>query len=124
MPHVRLTALSAIVLLCTSGVLLHTLDWNFEMRSIKGLALLVWHPLAVASQNVSVDLNWYPPMKSWINDLGHVLNGSDTHGFIFNNSQLPAGTPYGTYNWCNMPHVRSQEYMKAKEEFQLLYVEV
>ncbi|KAF1838757.1 phosphoglycerate mutase-like protein, partial [Decorospora gaudefroyi] len=80
---------------------------------------------AVVAQNVSkVDLGWYAPKKSWINDLGKVLDGTGTHGFVFNSSQLPVGAPYGTYNWCNMPHVRKEEYVKAADEFELVYVEV
>jgi hypothetical protein len=53
-----------------------------------------------------------------------VLNGTGTNSFVFNSSQLPVGTPYGTYNWCNMPHVRAQEYPRASEEYELVYVEV
>jgi hypothetical membrane protein len=79
----------------------------------------------VGAQNVSeVDLGWYAPKKSWINDLGQVLNGTGTNGFLFNGSQLPVGVQYGTYNWCNMPHVRKEEYVKAGNEFELVYVEV
>ncbi|KAF2823462.1 cytochrome P450 [Ophiobolus disseminans] len=76
------------------------------------------------AQNATVDLKWYAPKKSWINDLGQVMNSTGTNGFLFNSSQLPAGIPYGTYNWCNMPHVRPQEYPKVAEEFELIYVEV
>ncbi|KAA8614502.1 hypothetical protein TUN199_03718 [Pyrenophora tritici-repentis] len=80
---------------------------------------------AVAVQNdVKVDLSWHAPKKSWINDLDQVLNSTGTNGFRFNSSQLPAGVKYGTYNWCNMPHVRKEEYVKADEEFELVYVEV
>lgn len=53
-----------------------------------------------------------------------MVNGSGLHGFIFNESNLPNGVEYGTYNWCNMPHVRLSEYKKAGDEFDLLYVEV
>ncbi|KAH8726829.1 cytochrome P450 [Phaeosphaeriaceae sp. PMI808] len=78
----------------------------------------------VVGQNTTLDLKWYAPKKSWINDLGQVLNGTGTNGFVFNSSQLPAGTSYGSYNWCNMPHVRAQEYPKVGEGFELVYVEV
>lgn len=77
------------------------------------------------AQNVSkVDLGWYAPKKSWVNDLDQVLNGTGTNGFVFNSSQLPAGVDYGTYNWCNMPHVRRNEYVKVDDDFELAYVEV
>ncbi|KAF1366010.1 histidine acid phosphatase-like protein [Lizonia empirigonia] len=93
------------------------------MPSVKSFVPFLWIPLAVA-QDFSVDLGWHPPRKSWINDLGQVLNGTSTNGFAFNGSQLPSGVPYGTYNWCNMPHVRRQEYPKASEKYTLQYVEV
>lgn len=93
------------------------------MPSVKKVVPLLWVPLATA-QNDSIDLGWHAPKKSWINDLGQVLNGTGTNGFLFNASQLPAGTPYGTYNWCNMPHVRSQEYPRASKDYKLQYVEV
>ncbi|KAK8239859.1 histidine acid phosphatase-like protein [Phyllosticta capitalensis] len=73
--------------------------------------------------NSSVE-GWYPPASSWITDLSAVVNGTGVYGFVFNSSQLPEGTPYGTYNWCNMPHVRAQEYPKASDEYKLEYVEV
>ncbi|KAF2738431.1 histidine acid phosphatase-like protein [Polyplosphaeria fusca] len=72
----------------------------------------------------SVDLGWHPPKKTWINQLDKAVNGSGTNGFVFNTSELPPGTKYGAYNWCNMPHVRSQEYVRANSEYQLEYVEV
>lgn len=79
---------------------------------------------AQQASNGEVDLSWHAPKKSWINDLGEVLNGTGTHGFVFGGSELPAGVKYGTYNWCNMPHVRKEEYPVAKKEFELVYVEV
>ena len=69
-------------------------------------------------------MSWHAPKKSWINDLGRVLNGTGTNGFVFSGSQLPKGVEYGTYNWCNMPHVRAKEYPRASGEYQLVYVEV
>ncbi|GME39877.1 hypothetical protein GTA08_BOTSDO02250 [Neofusicoccum parvum] len=60
--------------------------------------------MSAASLNSSVS-GWHPPNSTWITDLGAVINGTGVHGFVFNSSQLPAGVPYGTYNWCNMPHI-------------------
>ena len=90
-------------------------------RGVLSLASLL---APVIAQNSTIDLSWHVPKKSWINDLSHVINGAGTHGFIFNSSILPAGVPYGSYNWCNMPHVRSEEYLVASEEYKLDYVEV
>lgn len=71
----------------------------------------------------SVDLNWYPPNATAINNLTQVVNGDGVYGFIYNNSNIPADE-YGTYNWCNMPHVRSTEYPVVSDEYKLQYVEV
>ncbi|ORY10617.1 histidine acid phosphatase-like protein [Clohesyomyces aquaticus] len=93
------------------------------MLASKYVIPLFWLPLT-AAQTTQVDLGWHAPKKTWINDLSQVLNGTGTHGFIFNSSVLPTGTPYGSYNWCNMPHVRAKEYPVASVEYKLEYVEV
>lgn len=77
-----------------------------------------------AQNNSTVDLGWYPPAQTDINNLSFVINGTGIDGFVFNSSQDPAGVPYGTYNWCNMPHVRVQEYPRVNSSFQLEYVEI
>ncbi|CZT10122.1 hypothetical protein WAI453_006363 [Rhynchosporium graminicola] len=71
----------------------------------------------------AVDLGWYAPNATEINDLTKVLTGEGVYGFIYNSSTVPA-SEYGTYNWCNMPHVRATEYKKPSAEFKLQYVEV
>lgn len=73
----------------------------------------------------TVDLGWYPPSQSVINNLTNVVSNDTTgvYGFIFNSSYTP-DDEYGTYNWCNMPHVRSLEYVKPSEEYELAYVEL
>jgi acid phosphatase len=121
MHHGRIAFLYTFCFICTAFTLSHVL--NQEMPSIKTIVPLFWIP-TVISQNASVDLGWHAPKKSWINDLGQVINGTGTNGFHFSGSQLSAGAPYGTYNWCNMPHVRRQEYPKANAEYELQYVEV
>ncbi|KAI3329723.1 histidine acid phosphatase [Ustulina deusta] len=70
-----------------------------------------------------VDLGWYPPRNTSVNDLATALRGSGVYGFIFNSSHTP-DEEYGVYNWCNMPHVRKSEYAKASAEYELRYVEV
>lgn len=72
----------------------------------------------------TVDLSWHAPKSTNINNLSTAINGTGIYGFIFNSSTLPPGTPYGTYDWCNMPHVRPKEYKKANSSFQLQYVEL
>ncbi|KUJ13473.1 phosphoglycerate mutase-like protein [Mollisia scopiformis] len=79
--------------------------------------------LARHGQAVDVDLGWYPPNATAINNLTQVVNGEGVYGFIYNNSNTPADE-YGIYNWCNMPHVRKTEYVKPAEEYTLQYVEV
>ena len=78
---------------------------------------------AQSTGNVA-DLKWYAPNSTKVNSLTSVINGTGVYGFIFNSSTVPADTPYGTYNWCNMPHVRVQEYPKAHSSYKLEYVEV
>ncbi|KAL1296837.1 hypothetical protein AAFC00_004460 [Neodothiora populina] len=76
------------------------------------------------ADSTTVDLSWHRPAASEINDLESAINGTGTYGFIFNSSSLPDRVPYGTYNWCNMPHARSQEYPIVNSSFELQYVEV
>lgn len=78
-------------------------------------------PSANASQ---IDLGWHAPNATDINDLSSVINGTGVYGFIFNSSLTPATSVYSTYNWCNMPHVRRQEYVVPPSDFKLEYVEV
>jgi hypothetical protein len=71
-----------------------------------------------------IDIGWYPPNISAINDLNVVINGEGVYGFVYNTSTTPADIPYSTYNWCNMPHVRAAEYVIPPPQYQLQYVEV
>jgi len=55
----------------------------------------------------------------------YVRLNEGTDGGIYNSSQLPNGVAYGTYNFCNMPHVRQQEYVNPSNgSMTLKYVEV
>ena len=95
------------------------------MRSNHKLSLIVsataffQHGKAAAS----VDLAWYPPKATVINNLTNVLDTTGVYGFVYNNS-YPTDVAYGGYNWCNMPHVRKQEYAKPSDEYKLRYVEI
>lgn len=71
----------------------------------------------------AVSGQWQAPAQTDFNSLTKVLNGEGVYGFIYNSSITP-DEKYGTYNWCNMPHVRIQEYVKPSSEFELQYVEV
>jgi len=127
MRYAVFSILSAFVLTCTFFTLFHLLPHDIEMafsRNYVPLLVASIATTAVAQNDSKVDLGWYAPKKSWINDIGQVLNGTGTNGFLFNSSQLPAGVEYGTYNWCNMPHVRKEEYVKVNDEFKLVYGEV
>ena len=89
----------------------------------KSLVALVAGLLGHATAATTVDLSWHAPNATEINDLSKVITGSGAYGFIYNSSKVPVEA-YGTYNWCNMPHVRSTEYKKASSEYKLQYVEV
>lgn len=73
--------------------------------------------------SLPVDLAWYPPNASAVNNITTVINGTGIYGFQFD-AVTPSTMPYHTYNWCNMPHVRRQEYMVPPPEYKLEYVEV
>lgn len=66
---------------------------------------------------------WHPPAQGDVNNLTLALGGRGVYGFIFNSSTTPDAR-YGTYNWCNMPHVRRAEYERAPAGFELKYVEL
>ncbi|OHW99711.1 histidine acid phosphatase-like protein [Colletotrichum incanum] len=78
---------------------------------------------AVANAAASIDLSWYPPAQTEINNLEAVINGTGVWGFIYNTSDTP-DEKYGQYNWCHMPHVRKTEYVKLPDEYELRYVEL
>ncbi|PSR97343.1 histidine acid phosphatase [Coniella lustricola] len=79
----------------------------------------------MANLTSAVDLGWYAPSQTLINNLTHVASNATTgvYGFIFNSSSTP-DNEYGTYNWCNMPHTRAQEYVVPSDEYELVYVEL
>ena len=67
-------------------------------------ALLLYGSLTLASGKAI----HYPPAATNINNLTFALHGTGPPG-IYNSSVTPDSI-YGTYNWCNMPHVRPREY--------------
>ena len=110
-----------ILLITLFVLLLSSLSMLLKSKLIPALGLL---SISTYAQNASssIGLNWYPPIASEINNLSTVINGTGVYGFIFNSSVTPGS--YETYNWCNMPRVRQQEYIRADEEWELAYVEV
>ena len=118
MRYVGSVVLCTLAFACTAFTLAQLL--RQAMYSPKYAFPFLLAPLTIAD----VDLSWHAPKKTWVNNLDQVINGTGTHGFFYGGSTLPRGTPYGIYNWCNMPHVRAQEYPRASKEFQLEYVEV
>jgi acid phosphatase len=113
-----------IGLVCTVFTLFRLVPFDVDMRFSRIYVPLFFASIGAAQNDTKIDLGWHAPKKSWINDLGRVLNGTGTNGFVFDSSQLPDGVEYGTYNWCNMPHVGKEEYVKVADEFELVYVEV
>jgi hypothetical protein len=124
MHPVTVVVTCTLVLICTAFTLFRLVPFDIDMRFSRIYVPLFFTSIGAAQNDTRIDLGWYAPKKSWINDLGQVLNGTGTNGFVFDSSQLPDGVKYGTYNWCNMPHVRKEEYVRVADEFELVYVEV
>ena len=96
-----------------------------RLRDLLVLGTLSREVVAQCSQSSGpVDLGWHAPNATNINNLGAVVNGTGVDGFIFNTSTTPSTSAYSTYNWCNMPHVRRQEYVKPPADYKLEYVEL
>ncbi|KAL8865888.1 MAG: hypothetical protein Q9174_006634 [Haloplaca sp. 1 TL-2023] len=99
--------------------------WSHLLKSTSSFfALSSLSSTQATDVEFAVDLDWHPPVSSNINSLHYAINGTGTYGLIYNSSTLPAGTPYGTYNWCNMPHIRLSEYPQVNSSYNLEYVEV
>lgn len=97
-----------------------TIDWVLARPPVSSAS-----DMALTGTNLSVDLGWYAPSSTYINDLANVVSNttSGVYGFIYNSSTTPDDA-YGAYNWCNMPHVRAKEYVVPSEEYELVYVEL
>ncbi|KIV80314.1 hypothetical protein PV11_07825 [Exophiala sideris] len=122
------TALAGLItdFLTSFDVFLGQLWQNNMVIRIRNALFLgsVAHQVAAqCSQTSSVDLTWHAPNQTNINNLSFVVNGTGSEG-VYNTSATPATTAYSTYNWCNMPHVRRQEYHAAPSGYNLVYVEL
>ena len=125
MSYVPITAwLLLLMALITSAYLVLSLSMLISEHVVPSFAVLT-NTSTEGYANSSSDDSWYPPKSNQINNLTTTINGNDVYGFIFNNSYAIAGNLYyGGYNWCNMPHVTEQNYVRPEEEYMLEYVEV
>lgn len=110
--------------LVVAGAMYYNMHWITVQNALLISSFASRLQVLAQGSSSSSDLSWYAPNTTRINSLTSAINGTDVYGFVFNSSTDPAGTPYGTYNWCNMPHVRPQEYPKADPLYNLEYVEV
>ena len=120
---IKLT-LSAIFFMVSSMELINM--WRSHASSLGFMAVAANFRSSSAQCNTNslpVDLTWHPPTATTINNLTAVINGTGVNGFHFD-AVTPSTEPYRTYNWCNMPHVRRQEYVVPPPDFRLEYVEV
>jgi hypothetical protein len=126
MPNISLirVVVYLIVVAFSTMVLLNMWKGN---SAFTALVLFRTNPAQALSQcdsgSGTANLKWYRPNSTAINNLTAVINGTGTYGFQFQ-STTPTSAPYTTYNWCNMPHVRQQEYVVPPSEYELQYVEV
>lgn len=130
MRSIRLNRLEAqLAMLFVAGILSYT-----TIGTLHALQLQIWTGFStdvMASGIVEgpprqqeLDLGWYAPSRTAINDLERVVEEKGVYGFIYNSSRIPDDLPYSTYNWCNMPHVRRTEYIIPPARYKLDYVEV
>lgn len=89
-----------------------------------------------AATELRGDVAWYPPLRTAINDLESVVNGSGVFGYVFRDTMgdatsdqtSDAGRREREANWCDMPRVRAEEYVVPQGfedgEWELRYVEV
>jgi hypothetical protein len=119
---VRILIIS-LVLACTTLVLTNILMPRFASSYLVSLFWISGGARG-GSREPNGSVEWHKPKQTWVNDLDTVINGTGTYGFWFGGSELPPGTKYGGYNYCNMPHVRREEYPRVGKEYELKYVEV
>lgn len=106
---------------------------------LSSLILVIMEPLTLSHSSVAgllvgvfqlarpavgaIDADWYPPSQRAVNNLTEAIETEGVYGYIYDTSETP-DEKYGTYNWCNMPHVRKKEYVPADEGYELRYVEL
>ncbi len=97
--------------------------FSAEVETTAAAAVAVTAAAVSAATAAVVDLSWHAPSQTALNNLTAALDGQGVYGFIYNSSDTPDEL-YGTYNWCNMPHVRPREYVRPPAGFELVYVEL
>lgn len=110
-------------LVLLAGALIVTSYFAAMNLSKHSALLLASAPFLTPSGAEDVDVRWHAPSEREVNNLDSALSSEGTYGFIFDSSETPDGE-YGSYNYCNMPHVRKTEYVKADSEYELQYVEL
>jgi hypothetical protein len=120
---------------CIFAIILYSVSVYFFSLKLSPLYIVTSSPLSSKpasfnlpsaqddNSDMAVNLSWSPPNATWISNLTDIINGTGTFGFVFSADGPPNGQ-YGEYSWCNMPHVRTQEYPRVGKEFELIYVEV
>lgn len=84
--------------------------WFFSLRPISVMRSLILLSVATSVLSQTPGDTFYPPT---LNDTSYISNSSiGTYGGIY---EAPThgptgGNPYGTYDYCSMPHPRSEEY--------------
>jgi hypothetical protein len=118
----RLSCHSLILLFIFSNLILIIMaPLTLSHSSAAGLLLGVFQ-LARPSFG-AIDADWYPPSPRAVNNLTEAIEAKGVYGYIYDTSETP-DEKYGTYNWCNMPHVRKREYVPAEKGYELRYVEL
>ncbi|EJT79256.1 hypothetical protein GGTG_04342 [Gaeumannomyces tritici R3-111a-1] len=121
--------LPALLLLLVATTVLFLLGFPYEQLLATTTTTMWAHravlltpaAVAVATAAAAVDLSWHASGRTPYNNLSAVVGGEGVPKFVFE----PSGNwEDGTSNWCNMPHVRPQEYVRPSSEFELKYVEV
>jgi len=125
MDHV--TIIAWILLLTAFSITLYT-----AFSALGFIAKHLLPLLAISSPSASAEMafentmgmDWYPPKTTPISNLSAVVNGTGVFGFSFDGSRPGSNDYYGGYNYCNMPHVNQQSYVKPPGDYVLEYVEV
>lgn len=117
------SALTAILAALTLSIIGTMAPWLYTAATVGLVALTRPTAAAASGKDGKGAAEWHAPSKGDVNDLGKALHSEGVYGFIFDSSHTP-DEKYGTYNYCNMPHVRRNEYVKPDDEYELQYVEL
>jgi hypothetical protein len=126
--QVPYSLITYIVLICiTFAMFSKILQFTVPMLPLAA-SKLASSQAVLATQDASS--GWHPPAGTDINDHARAMDGTGPMAKKVvpwtgaGASEQPQGWQYGEYNYCNMAHVRAEEYVKKGEEFELVFVEV